>query len=40
MKNARKILIRNSQGKRPLARYMHRWEGNVKIDLIEIAQRV
>jgi hypothetical protein len=30
-----KILIRKSEGKRPLIRPSHRWENNIKIDLRE-----
>jgi hypothetical protein len=28
-KNANRSLVRNSEGKRPLGRPTHRWEGNV-----------
>jgi hypothetical protein len=33
MRNAYKILIGKLEGKRPLARPKHRWEGNIKMDL-------
>jgi hypothetical protein len=33
MRNACKILIRNSEGKRSLGRPRRRWEDNIKIDL-------
>jgi hypothetical protein len=28
-----KILVGNPEGKRPLGRYRHRWEDNIKMDL-------
>jgi hypothetical protein len=37
MRHAYNILIRKSQGKRPLGRPKHRWEDNIKIELKEIA---
>jgi hypothetical protein len=30
-----RVLVRRSEGKRPLERPMHRWEDNIKIDLRE-----
>jgi hypothetical protein len=30
------ILVRKSEGKRPFSRPMHRWEGNIRMDLKEI----
>jgi hypothetical protein len=33
---AYRILLENPEGKRPLGRPRHRWEGNIKIDLREI----
>jgi hypothetical protein len=31
-----KILVGKSEGKRPLGRLSCRWEGNIKMDLMEI----
>ena len=28
-----RVLVRNPEGKRPLGRPRHRWEGNIKLDL-------
>jgi hypothetical protein len=35
-RNAYRILVRNPEGKRPLARLRRRWLDNIKIDLREI----
>jgi hypothetical protein len=35
MRNAYKILIRNTEGKRPLGRPGHKREDNIKVDLME-----
>jgi hypothetical protein len=32
-KNARGILVGKPEGKKPLGRPRHRWEGNIKMDL-------
>jgi hypothetical protein len=31
-----KVLVRKTEGKRPLARPRHRWEDNIKMDLQEV----
>jgi hypothetical protein len=36
-RNAHRILVGNSEGKRPLGRPRHRWVNNIEIDLREIA---
>jgi hypothetical protein len=36
VRNAYKILVRKSEGKRPLRRHRHGWEDNIKVDLKEI----
>jgi hypothetical protein len=36
MRNAHIILVRKSEGKRPLRRPRHRWEDNIRIDLRKI----
>jgi hypothetical protein len=36
LSNAYKILVGNSEGKRPLGRTRHRWEDNIEMDLREI----
>jgi len=36
MRNAYKILVRKSEGKRPLIRPGHRWENNIRMYLREI----
>jgi len=36
MRNAYKILVRKSEGKRPLGRPRHRWKDNIIMDLREI----
>jgi hypothetical protein len=36
MRNAYNILVGKPEGKRPLGRPRHRWEGNVRMDLREI----
>jgi hypothetical protein len=33
MRNLCNILVTNPEGKRPLARYRHRWEDNIRINL-------
>jgi hypothetical protein len=35
-RNAYRILVGKPEGKRPLERHRHKWEGNIKMDLIEI----
>jgi hypothetical protein len=35
MRNAYNILVGKPEGKRPLGRPRHRWESNIKMDLIE-----
>jgi hypothetical protein len=35
-RNAYMVLVRNPEGKRSLRRLRHRWEDNIKMDLIEI----
>jgi hypothetical protein len=36
MRNAKKVLVGDSERMRPLGRPRRRWEGNIKIDLREI----
>jgi hypothetical protein len=36
MRNAYKILVENSEGKRPLGRPRRRWEDNIKMVIREI----
>jgi hypothetical protein len=36
MRNVYKILVRKLEGKRPLRRPRHRWEDNIRMDLMEI----
>jgi len=36
MRNVNKILIRKPEGKRPLRKPRHRWEGNTGMDLRNI----
>jgi hypothetical protein len=36
MRNGYKILVGEPEGKRPLRRPRHRWEGNIRMDLREI----
>jgi hypothetical protein len=36
MRNAYKILVGKPEGKRPLRRNKHRWEDNIRMDLMEI----
>jgi len=31
-----RVLVRKSEGKRPLGRPKHRWEDNIKMDLQEV----
>jgi hypothetical protein len=38
MRNECKILIRNPEVKRPLRKPRHRWEDNIKVDWICLAQ--
>jgi hypothetical protein len=40
MRNGYKILVRKPEGKRPLGRHKHRWEDNIRIDLMEIGWEV
>jgi hypothetical protein len=35
-RNAYRILAGKPAGKRPLRRYRHKWEDNIKVDLIQI----
>jgi hypothetical protein len=35
-KNAYRVLVGKRDGKRPVGRFRHRWEGNIKKDLREI----
>jgi hypothetical protein len=35
-RNARRILVRNPEGKRPLGRPRRKWVNNIKMDLREI----
>jgi hypothetical protein len=35
-RNAYRVLVGKSEGKRPLARHRRRWEDNIKIDLREV----
>jgi hypothetical protein len=37
MRNTYKILVRNSEGNKPLGRLRYRWEDNIKKDLKELA---
>jgi hypothetical protein len=36
MRSAYKVLMRRSEGKRPLIRPRHRWEDNIRMDLREM----
>jgi hypothetical protein len=36
MRNAYKILVTKSEGKRLLGRHKHRWENNIRMDLKKI----
>jgi hypothetical protein len=36
MRNTNNILFSKPEGKRPLGRHRHRWEGNIKMDREEI----
>jgi hypothetical protein len=36
MRNVNKILVRKSEGKRPLERHRHRWEDIIKMVLKEV----
>jgi hypothetical protein len=40
MKRANKLLVGNSEGKRPLGTSRHRWEDNIRMDLNEIGWEV
>jgi hypothetical protein len=35
-RNAYRLLVGKAEGKRPLGRYRHRWEDNIKTNLEEI----
>ena len=35
-RDAYRVLVRKSEGKRPLGRPRHRWEGNIKMNLHEV----
>jgi hypothetical protein len=35
MRRAGKIFVEESEERRPLGRYKHRWEENIKIDLVK-----
>ena len=35
-RNASRVLVGRSEGKRPLGRPRHRWEDNIKMDLREV----
>ena len=35
-KNSYRVLLGKPEGKRPLGRPRHRWEGNIKMDLREV----
>jgi hypothetical protein len=35
-RNVYMLLVRKSEGKKPLGRQMHRWMDNIKMDLVEI----
>ena len=35
-RNAYRVLVGKSEGKRPLGRPRHRWEDNIKMDLREV----
>jgi hypothetical protein len=36
IRNAYSILVGKSEGKRPVGRLRHRWEDNIRMDLMEI----
>jgi hypothetical protein len=36
MRNAYKMLVGKSEGKRPLGRSRHKWEENIRMDLREV----
>jgi hypothetical protein len=36
VRNAYKVLVGKSEGKRPLGRPLHRWEDNIRMDLREV----
>jgi len=36
IRNVYKIFVRKPKGKRPLGKPMHKWEGNITMDLREI----
>jgi hypothetical protein len=36
MRNKYEILVENPEGERPLGRPRHSWEGNIRLDLMEI----
>jgi hypothetical protein len=35
-RNAYRILVGKPEGKRPLGRPRHRWEDNIKMDIVEV----
>jgi hypothetical protein len=40
MRNAHKILVGKHEGKRPLGRSSHRWDDNIRMNLMEIGWKV
>jgi hypothetical protein len=38
-RDAYKVLVRKHEGRRPLGRQRHRWEDNIKIDILEVGWR-
>jgi len=36
LRNAYKIFVTKPEGKRPCRRHRHRWEDNIRLDLMEI----
>jgi hypothetical protein len=38
IRNSYNILVGRSEWKRPLGRFRHRWEGNIRIDFREIGR--
>jgi hypothetical protein len=39
-RNVYRLLVRKTEGKRPLGRPRHRWIDNIKIDLLEIGLNI
>jgi len=39
-RGAHRVLVKKPEGKRPLGRWGHRWEDNIKIDLQEVGWKV